>query len=248
MLRLREIDWRILLGVGITVIWLLLGITYFLNQDGTIWEIPIENLGSFLEGGFAPLAFMWLVIGLFIQQKELADNTEVMRQSMEMSKKQAEVLEATEISQRQEAFFKIAENVKRQLGSIAGMLFISRFGATEGDIVAPEKILEMWHMLSTGDAEVFPRAFLAMTFEDYGGGADIFYGTQIRANHSRNFIQVFDKLMRLAEQCDADGVITGTLTQTAHGLFYNILKSAASDAGHLVDASDYEQIVSHGKG
>ena len=245
--RIREIDWRILLGVSVTFVWLSAGLLYFSAQASRIVDIPIENLGSFLEGGFAPLAFLWLVIGMFIQQKELADNTEVMRQTMRMSEKQAEVLAAQELSQRQEAFFAIADNVKRQLGSIAGMLYISRFGESEGQIVSSERIGEMWHMLSTGDAEVFPRAFLGTSFDLYGGRADVFFGTEIRARHSQNYIDAFEHLLGRAEDCDADGMISGTLTQTAHGLLYNIISSSQAEAGNLklVDASDYEHIAEH---
>ena len=35
----------------------------------------METLGNFLEGAFAPLAFLWLVIGYFLQKKELVQNT-----------------------------------------------------------------------------------------------------------------------------------------------------------------------------
>ena len=77
--RLKETDWRIFFGIVVTLAWIAAGVVYL--QGGsfsgvTIYDIPLENIGSFLEGAFAPLAFLWLVIGLFIQQKELADNTD----------------------------------------------------------------------------------------------------------------------------------------------------------------------------
>ena len=248
MIRLRSLDWRILLGIVITTFWLVGGLLYFLGQDQAIWDIPIENLGSFLEGGFAPLAFLWLVIGLFVQQKELSDNTEVMRQSTRLSERQAEVLAASELSTRQQAFFTIADNVKRQLGSIAGMLFISRFGGTEGDIVSSERIGEMWQGLSTGDAEVFPRGFLGTTLDDYGGSAEVFYGSEIRARHSHNYMSTFLRLLDIAQTCDADGVITGTITHTAHGILFNIMFNALAEAEakNLIDLRDYAHILEHG--
>ena len=91
--------------------------------------------------------FLWLVIGLFIQQRELADNTEVLRQTSIQSEKQTQAIAATEMNARQETFFKIAENVKSQLGGITGMS-ISCMGATEGQLVPKERISEMWHMLA----------------------------------------------------------------------------------------------------
>jgi hypothetical protein len=142
---LRQTDWRIIMGTIITALWIIAGIVYLrggkLNQT-TIYDIPLEDIGSFLEGAFAPLAFLWLVIGLFIQQRELADNTEVLRQTSIQSEKQTQAIAATEMNARQETFFKIAESVKGQLGGIAGMLFISCMGSSEGQIVPRERIAD----------------------------------------------------------------------------------------------------------
>ena len=151
---LRRIDWRIFLGIILTLIWIAVGLAYLLGSSSlrqTVYDIPIDAIGSFLEGAFAPLAFLWLVIGLFIQQKELADNTEVLRQTSIQSAKQTAAIAATEMNARQETFFKIAENVKLQLGSVGGMLFISCMGATEGQLYSKERLSEMWHLLARGD-------------------------------------------------------------------------------------------------
>ncbi len=64
-------DWRIWMGVSITTLWLIM-LSIYVNGTvgwGNIGESPIEQLGSFLEGAFAPLAFLWLVIGYFLQKK-----------------------------------------------------------------------------------------------------------------------------------------------------------------------------------
>lgn len=63
-------DWRMQFGLGVILIWLPAGTLY---SSGTIgWspfiQLPIAGMGNFLEGALAPLAFLWLVIGLFIQQ------------------------------------------------------------------------------------------------------------------------------------------------------------------------------------
>jgi hypothetical protein len=66
-------DWRIWLGLSITTTWLLLLSLYIANSVGwsNIGNEPIQTLGNFLEGAFAPLAFLWLVIGYSLQKKEL---------------------------------------------------------------------------------------------------------------------------------------------------------------------------------
>ena len=82
-------NWRIQLGLGLTTFWMLLAIIYISSVIG--WAnfslLPAEEMGNFLEGAFAPLAFLWLVIGYFLQQKELEQNTEALRaQAVEISR------------------------------------------------------------------------------------------------------------------------------------------------------------------
>ncbi|MBV1905527.1 MAG: hypothetical protein KUG75_05565 [Pseudomonadales bacterium] len=187
-------------------------------------EIPMEALGGFLEGAFAPLAFLWLVIGLFIQQKELADNTEVLRKTSIQSEKQTQAIAATELNARQETFFKIAENVRRQLGTISGMLFISCMGATEGSKVAADTLSQHWQTFSTGDYELFSRLFLTLDEEIFGGYEILFFSTEIRLKHADHFCHTFERLMRLAQNCDTDGIISDSLTQTGHGLMYSLMQ------------------------
>jgi hypothetical protein len=72
-----SIDWRIAFGLIVTVAWFTAGLIYLLGVVG--WgrfvHLPTADIGSFLEGAFAPLAFLWLVIGHFMQQKEITANT-----------------------------------------------------------------------------------------------------------------------------------------------------------------------------
>lgn len=231
--RLHETDWRIFLGVAITTLWIIAGVAYLRGgafSQTTIYDISIDQIGSFLEGAFAPLAFLWLVIGMFIQQKELADNTEVLRQTSIQSEKQTQAIAATEMNARQGTFFKIAENVKGQLGGISGMLFISGFGASEGQIFPKEKIDNMWHMHTTGDDQVFSREFLMLNAKDFGGYGDLFYKTPIRQRHTINFMATFDRLIEMARNCDtSSGIITDSLNQNAHGLLYARMRDHRPD-------------------
>jgi len=249
--RLRQTDWRIFLGIIITALWLIGGAVYLRGSNfskTTLYDIPLQDIGSFLEGAFAPLAFLWLVIGLFIQQRELADNTEVLRQTSIQSEKQTQAIAATEMNARQETFFKIAQNVKSQLGGISGMLFISCMGSTEGNLVPKERLSEMWHMLARRDDQVFAREFLLLDAEDYGGYEELFYKTEIRRRHTRNFIRTFDRLMVMAENCDHEnGIIADSLAQTAHGLLYNRMREhqpeELKEACRPVDTADYEKVL-----
>lgn len=212
-------DWRILLGLAVTVIWLLLGALYISANVGwrNFADLPIDEMGNFLEGAFAPLAFLWLVIGLFIQQTILAQNNRELYHSNVVSARQAEALAANERNARQETFFKIADNTRRQLGGISGLLLQSAKGPAGDASITDAQLMEMWHQFATGDFEIFSRRFLILS----GRGENmlpLFYGTQIRTTHTENFIVNFDRLLKLARECDINGIITDAQLHSAHGL------------------------------
>jgi len=214
-----ERDWRIWFGVIVTVIWIGGGVIYITTQ--TEGGTPtMSDLGNFLEGAFAPLAFLWLVLGLFIQQRELTNNTEALRRTSIQSEKQTHAIAATEMNARRETFFQIANAVRRQLGSIAGMLFVSSQGAAGNGNVGAERISELWHQHATGDYEVFSRQFLTSHFSDDETNQVLFYATEIRTRHSDNFCRVYERLKSLAADCDIDGIIEDSLSYGGHGLLY----------------------------
>ena len=75
----------------------------------------------------------------------------------------------------------------------------------------------MWHLFATGDFEIFSRTFLSLS----GQGVDLkplFYGTQIRSTHTDNFIMNFDRMLRLAKDCDTNGIISDAQLHSAHGM------------------------------
>jgi len=212
-------DWRILFGLVLTLVWLLLAVLYISANVG--WSdfiyLPIGEMGNFLEGAFAPLAFLWLVIGLFIQQSVLAENNRELRHNNVQSEKQTMAIAATEMNARQETFFKIADNTRRQLGGISGLLLQSSKGPAGDETYSQAEFMEMWHLFATGDFEIFSRTFLSLS----GQGVDLkplFYGTQIRSTHTDNFIMNFDRMLRLAKDCDTNGIISDAQLHSAHGM------------------------------
>jgi len=214
-------DWRILFGLVLTVLWFLFLAVYIARNVGwsAFIDLEIEQMGAFLEGAFAFLAFLWLVIGLFIQQSVLAENNAELRRNNLNSEKQTQAIAATELNARQETFFKIAEGTRRQLGAISGLLFISSQGPVGDNNYTSEQLAEIWKQFAQGDFEVFSRMFLniAVTLENEQLAA-LFYGTEIRKRHSDNFIVGFDRILKLARDCDMNNIITDSLIYSAHGL------------------------------
>ncbi len=219
---LKDQDWRIWLGTVITVIWLAGGIWYVARISASLPDqsFSLEAVGGFLEGAFAPLAFLWLVLGLFIQQRELANNTEALQRTSEQSVKQTQAIAATEMNARQETFFKIADNVKHQLGSISGMLLVSALGPVGNGELSREQVDDLFAQAAKGDTEVFARYFLTIHYQEQGGIAELLYGTEIRKRHSKNYTRAFDRLCKLAQNCDVENIIEDSLMQNALGLLY----------------------------
>ncbi len=224
-------DWRIWFGLLLTVAWLILLGLYVANTVGwaNIGAAPIETVGNFLEGAFAPLAFLWLVIGYFLQKKELMQNTEAIRmqhaeiqKSAEQAVIQSEAIRASEQHARKQSFLQLAEIVKQQLGAIAAFLFLSSQGAEDGNgLISGERIGQLWQSLNNTDPEGFSRSLLQLRFRQGPRYAyKLLYGTAIRTRHCENFITNFERLLRHAEACDDDGLIRDALLGSAHGRLY----------------------------
>jgi hypothetical protein len=218
----RKRDRRIWFGFVVSVLWLAGGVWYVLNVGE--WSpgqnFSLDSVGSFLEGVFAPLAFLWLVLGLFIQQQELANNTQELRRTSEQSAMQTQAIAATEMNARQETFFKIAESVRHQLGGISGLLYACVLGPVGSGRMSHEQMNDHFARVSSGDCEIFARLFISTDFLEEGGIGELLYGTEVRTRHSRNFVRTFERLRRLAQNCDVDGIIEDSLMQSAFGLLY----------------------------
>lgn len=237
-------DWRLHLGVGATAIWLLLGVLYISGIVG--WGDFVRQkapaLGGFLDGAFAPLAFLWLVVGFFLQQRQLEDNTamlsqqlEVMRQSAQQAELQSRAIAADELHSRQDTFLRIAEMVSQQLGVTAGWIYTS-WAAGEGGaaMAGPGGALEIWRSQGAGDNGAFDRACVGLIYSGRISAAELFWGTPIRSGLSEGFIHAFERLARLAERCDPEGVIADAIRGGTHGRVFRFMSEAKpADGGAL---------------
>lgn len=224
-------DWRVMVGIAITVVWFLAIGGYVSVQVGwaKIEGVPLDVLGQFLEGSFAPLAFLWFVLAFFSQQKELAQNTAALKmqyvevqKSAEQAVIQSQAIQASEQHARRESFLRIAESVKDQLGVIMGFLYLSSQAAGPLGLVNEDRISELWSRMGHNDPEVFSRALLEVSFANgINYSYKLLYGTPVRTRHCQNFIFNFERMLRAAQACDEDGMIHDALLGSAHGYIYN---------------------------
>jgi len=230
----RKRDWLISFGIVLTVAWIGGGLWYLAaaSRSMPVLATSPDVIGSFLEGAFAPLAFLWLVIGLFVQQRELARHAEALRKTSEQTEMQTQAIAATEMNARQETFFKIRDAVSHQLGGITGLLYASSMGPIGSGRMSREEMDEVFRHAASGDHEVFARRFLTSGFLDDENMRDLFFGTDIRRRHTANFVRTFERLCALARNCDVDGIIEDSLKQNAFGLLHRRIREWGAGSGN----------------
>ncbi len=221
-------DWRVALGLTLTVLWITAGLAYLLGIVGTdgFIHLPTADIGSFLEGAFAPLAFLWLVVGHFMQQKEISANTRAIKLQEQSARR-------LELHSRQDSYFKLLSLVQSQLGSIAGFHYMSVCGPTgTGEITGVEFTEQRAHAAS-GDHAWFIRKMIALAANDIGNQAwlqEIFFSTPVRTRHTENFSRTFKKLLDEARAVDTDDMVTDALLNgAAEGLLYRIILHARGE-------------------
>lgn len=227
-------DRQVQLGLILTALWLGAGVLYVAASMGwtAFLRLPLGDLGDFLDGAFAPLAFLWLVLGLFLQQRELAANNlaiqrqfEVMQRSAEHAEIQTRAIAANELHARQDTFIDVAHMVMNQLEVIAGLLFLSSQGTVGDGVVSDDEADAMFARLSSGESSVFSRRLIllhARPGEPRDGWA-LFYGTLIRQQHCETYIRSFERLLRSAAACDPEGMIVDALHGNAQGRLYRVM-------------------------
>ena len=226
----RRIQWGLLL----TFLWLGTAVLYVATQMGWAGFLrqPLGDMGDFLDGAFAPLAFLWLVLGLFLQQRELMENNraiqrqyEIMQRTAEHAEVQARAVSANELHARQDTLMEVTRMVTQQLEVIASLLYFSSQGSVGSGVVSDEEMDNLYARLGLGESSLFSRRMLLLRFQQdqETDARDLFYGTGIRRQHCEDFIRSFERLLASAKDCDPDGMIVDALRGSAQGRLYRIM-------------------------
>lgn len=218
-----SIDWRVAFGLAVTIVWITTGITYLLAIVGLdqFIHLPTADIGSFLEGAFAPLAFLWLVIGHFMQQKEITANTKAIKIQEQSARR-------LEIHSQRDSYFKLLNLVQDQLGAIASFHYISICGPTGTGEFTGEELAEQRSQAGTTDHAWFIRKMVGLAIvsrDDADKVHALFFGTAIRTRHSENFTRTFGKLLDAARAVDTEQMVEDALLHgSAAGMLYRIIQ------------------------
>jgi hypothetical protein len=235
----RDSTWLLWLGLGLTTFWVALQLFYIIDIVGVrhfVEEGP-PSVGGFLEGAFAPLAFLWLVVGFFLQREELQRSSRAiklqyneMRRTAENAEIQSRAIAGSEMHARQEAFLRLVDLIQRQLAAVLGLLFMSSQTVSAGGTTPDEETGAMWTQLGNGDVFVFGRGMMIAHFRGDGPQDTwaLFWSTPIRIRHTENFMRIFDRMIERARGCDADGLLAETLRGSTHGQVYDLMEATRS--------------------
>ena len=218
----KKLNSLIIFGIVSSSIWLFLSILYLVQQMSwdTFLTLSLEEIGSYLGGVFSPLAFLWLVIGFFIQQGEILEN--------------ARNIETQAQHTNLDNFLKMSEIVYQHLGVITGYLFMSCREELEVVFEKALDIEDIWSRSGTGDTGIFARNIIRYQIDPEGETRDlsiIFFSTEIRQRHTSNFKRVFENLLVNAKLCDATGSLNDALTNgTVWGILYKLIAEKESEA------------------
>ena len=119
---------NLIIGISITLAWFLV-IGLFCVQNNFIFiNKELNAIGDFLAGIFAPVAFLWLILGYLQQGKQLDQNTKALEQQEKALQLQIEEMQKGIVQQEQ-----LVQTQKEQLSEqrqlLSPKLFISDFQA-----------------------------------------------------------------------------------------------------------------------
>lgn len=236
---LRDTRWLLRLGLALTLFWVGIQAFYIFGVVGFahfVDEGP-PSVGGFLEGAFAPLAFLWLVIGFFLQREELQRSSRAidlqyqeLRRTAEQAEVQARAIAANERHARQDAFLRVSERIDHQLGTICGLLVMSSQTLDAGGPLDPASVQSMWSALGAGDRGVFARALIGAHFR---GDRErdtwaLCWSTPIRTRHSERFSALFELVLARARDCDSEGLLVESLLGDTHGQVFDLMQRTRS--------------------
>lgn len=112
-------NFRIKFAWSATALWISVWSVYLYLDWETASKLSFNEWGDFFAGTFAPLAFLWLVIGYFQQGEELGQNTKALEQQEKALQLQVKELKQSVEQQNKSA---IALNKQSQIAGLMARL------------------------------------------------------------------------------------------------------------------------------
>ena len=190
--------------------------------------MPLNNIGDFLAGAFAPLAFWWLVIGYFLQALELKQNSESlmqqaaeMRNAVEQATEQAGALKANERYSKQSIINETRKIYERDLALTSAKILVVFINTSA------ETIESYWQRFQSGEVDVFARIIHSKIQQD---GAAL-SSMNVHKNMGRlmpvakNYLKVFSAFECWLSDFDDSDYLSEFYRESAFGALRNYMNS-----------------------
>lgn len=131
--------WRLWAGCFVTVLWLAGAGWLVYTRWCDLVALPLNGLGDFFAGVFAPVAFLWLVLGYMQQGQELRLSTEALRlQARELNDSVQQQRHLVELTREQALRIDRAARPRFRVGwsQEGGYFSIANTGAGISDVFA----------------------------------------------------------------------------------------------------------------
>ena len=230
-----------LLGILGTALFVVLIVGYIYSKGGLaeLLALPFNNMGDFLAGAFAPLAFWWLVLGYRMQALELEQNSKAlvqqaaeMKNAVEQATRQSDALLKNQDYVRCDIINSMRSTIDPDLNELARKMLEKII------VLRPEckpAYLEALCAYSAGSRECFVSAALSMisVLEEF-----IARDASVTGKYAISYIKTFEYLFNFLRRED-QGVTTAYFNRD-FGMLYSFLHNVCGDCN-----TDAELIARH---
>jgi hypothetical protein len=227
----------LILAVAVTTVWLIAMIGYVGTNGGTagLNALPPADLAVLIAAGFAPLAGLWLVVGVFEQRRALgvfarrmAEMTAQTRQSLQQAESQVRTLMQLQAQSARTQTLETRRLALQDMAASAAVL-AERLGVMKRDAATAA-----WARFGAGDVNAFVQTFLslaAMHPDMTERMAEAVARDPVAATALATYVRRFE---RLAGSTADDKFAAEILDDGALGRAYRLFRKADDEAQRLL--------------
>lgn len=215
-----------LIGIVGTVAWLVVVAILAFGSWPSI-GLDLNEIGDFLAGAFAPLAFFWFVLAFWQQSNELAlqrQELELQREELKLQRKetarladeahrQGDAISANELHARRDTFYRLADFFERELNHFLAQLVSPLIGHVREE--------DVWNKHSLGDSFIIAKVADSGLSVNNAERINTCFSTEPRRSQARRYCLVFRRILDEAAKLDDDGLVRKEYEWSLFGEVYS---------------------------
>lgn len=203
-------------GVWLTVCWAIFLLVYMAFSYQSFSGLEPNAVGDFLAGLFAPLAFLWLVVGLLQQGQELKLQYYELKKSVDQYAEQSDALRGAEKHAKQSVLNDTRKLFERDLSSSAAIICNTiKHVAGRKSLTVMDRKTYWWESFAQGDSEAIVRNVYGMLQDE---GAEINDWAA-----AASYINLSSDLARILDDLDDSGALSHLYERNYYGQLAKLL-------------------------